>query len=84
MEQETLDDHGDKELAQKSAQQQIIGLKTKGNLSPTFGSYAVGDSPRVIVNYGFTAIDDYYRMYGIETAISDEDDEGITLLFSNI
>lgn len=84
VEQATLDDHGDKELGQKSAQQQIIGLKTKGNLQPTFGSYSVGDSPRVIVKYGFTSIDDFYRLYGIETAISDEDDEDINLLFSNI
>lgn len=80
--QDTLDEHGDKELAQKSAQQQIIGLKTKGNLQPVLGSYSVGDSPRVKVNYGLVNVDDFYRLYGQEVAISDEDDEDITLLFS--
>ncbi len=78
----TLDDHGDKELSLRQTQQQIIGLTTKGNLEPSFGSYTIGDSVRVKIRYGFLDIDQLFRIYGIKVTISDEDDENIELIFN--
>lgn len=78
----TLNDNGDKELALRQVQQQIISLKTKGNLEPFYGSYVVGDSVRVKINYGIISIDTLFRIYGIKVKISDEDDEDIELVFN--
>lgn len=78
----TLNDHGDQELTENQTQKQIVSLKTKGNLEPGIGSYAVGDSVRVIVKYGYMNIDSYFRIYGIRVQISDEDDEDIELIFN--
>ena len=80
----TLNDHGDQELIENQTQKQIISLKTKGNLEPTLGSYAIGDSVRVIVKYGYMNIDSYFRIYGIRVQISDEDDEDIELIFNPV
>lgn len=78
----TLDDHGDQELSNNQTQKQIISLKTKGNLEPGLGSYAIGDSVRVIVKYGYMNIDSLFRIYGIRVRITDEDDEDIELVFN--
>ncbi len=78
----TLDDHGDKELSLRQTQQQIIGLTTKGNLEPYFGSYTIGDSVRVKIKYGFINLDSLFRIYGIRVNISDEDNEDIELIFN--
>ncbi len=83
-EQATLDDHGDKELSVKQVQQQIIGLKTKGNLEPPFGAYTIGDSVRVRVKHGLLDIDNLFRIYGIRVRIDDEDEEDIELIFNPI
>ncbi len=78
----TLNDNGDKELALRQVQQQIISLKTKGNLEPFYGSYVVGASIRVKINYGIISIDTLLRIYGKKVKISDEDDEDIELVFN--
>ena len=78
----TLNDHGDKELTLRQVQNQIISLKTKGNVEPAFGSYVVGDSVKVKIKYGYLSIDALYRIYGIRVRISDEDDEDIELIFN--
>jgi hypothetical protein len=79
---ETLEKHGDRELAEKQTHRQIIGVTVKGNVSPGFGSYAVGDRVRVKVRRGITNIDAFYRIYGIYVSITDKDEETITVIFN--
>lgn len=78
----TLNDHGDKELSLRQTQQQIVSLKTKGDLDPQVGSYVVGDSVRVIARFGFMNIDSFFRIYGIKVKVSDQDEEEIELIFN--
>lgn len=78
----TLQSHGDKELALRQIQQQIISLKTKGNLDPQLGSYVVGDFVRVKAQFGYMNIDTFFRVYGIKIKISDQDEEDIDVIFN--
>lgn len=78
----TLNEHGDREIAQRQAQRQLIGITVKGDAAPAFGSYAVGDSVRVRVKRGLVDIDGYFRLYGITVTITDLDEETITLVFN--
>lgn len=78
----TLNDNGDKELSNTQVQQQILSLKTRGDLDPVFGSFSIGDSIHVIIKYGITQIDSYFRVYGIKVKISDEDLEDVELIFN--
>ncbi len=78
----TLNSHADKELSEKSAQQQFIGVTTKGDLSPTFGSYAIGDYVHVKIDRGLISADSLFRIHGISVNITDNDEETITLIFN--
>lgn len=80
--QATLDDHALAELAQTQIQSQIIGITTKGDLSPGYGSYDIGDTVRVRITTSLFAIDANYRIYGIKVNISDEDEETIDITFN--
>jgi hypothetical protein len=79
---ETLEEHGDKELAVHQLPPQIIGVTTKGDLAPTVGSYEVGDSVRVKIKRGLIDIDGFYRIYGIAVQVTDSDEETIQLIFN--
>jgi len=77
--QATLDEHATNELANTQTQQQILSFKTRGDLTPTFGSYAVGDQVRVKIKHGLVNIDGYYRIVGIKVRIGDGDLEDIEI-----
>lgn len=81
-EQATLESHGDAELAAYQFPTRIVGVRTKGNLDPAFGSYSVGDFVRVKIDRGLIQLDGYYRIYGIDVQITDNDEETITLTFN--
>jgi hypothetical protein len=78
----TLNGHGDKYLAEHAGQIQITGITTKGDMPPTFGSYEVGDSVAVKIKYGIVNTDSYFRIYGINVNITDNDEETIQLIFN--
>lgn len=78
----TLNSHADKELFEKEAQQLFVGVTIKGDLSPVFGTYAVGDYVNVKIKRGLVDVFGLYRIYGIEVDITDEDEETITLIFN--
>lgn len=80
--QSTLEEHGDRALFERGSQSQIIGVKTRGDLPPSFGSYQVGDTVRVKIKHGIVNIDSYWRIYGIEVRVGDEDEEEITVIFN--
>lgn len=50
---------------------------------PALGTYGIGDSIRLIVKKGLTQIDDFFRVYEIDVALTDDDDEDVTLTLSN-
>lgn len=50
---------------------------------PVLGTYGIGDSPRLILNKGINVIDDFFRIYEIDVALTDDDDEDVTLTLSN-
>ncbi len=58
-----------------------MGIRTKGNLSPSIGSYDVGDRVRVRIYYGIDAIDALYRVTAINVRVTDNDEEDIELQF---
>lgn len=80
--EDTLTEHGDAELAEHTFQSQVSTIRTRGDLPPVFGSYAVGDSVRVKVNRGLVRVDSFQRIYGIEVKVGKEDEEGISLIFN--
>lgn len=60
-----------------------IQLEMHGNIEPFLGTYDIGDNVRLIMNRGITQIDGFYRVYEIDVALSDSDDEDITVTLSN-
>jgi hypothetical protein len=75
----TLQNHGDKELSLRQVQQQSLIIKVKGGADPIFGSYSIGDYIKVIIKYGDTDINDFFRILSIKVNVSDEDDEDVEL-----
>lgn len=67
----TLNGHADKELREKEAQQQFVGVTVKGDLDPVFGSYSVGDYVRVKIDRGLVKADSLFRIHGIDVRITD-------------
>jgi hypothetical protein len=77
----TLQDHADQELTDNQIQQVLLGIKYRGDTGPPIGSYFVGDSVRVKINYGLIQIDGYFRISGIKVKVGDGDEEDIELQF---
>ena len=77
----TLAEWGDRELALRQQGRQILGIRTKGNLQPSLGSYDVGDRVRVRISTGIESIDGLYRISAIRVRISNQDEEDIELEF---
>lgn len=79
-EQATLEQRALDYLSQYRFPVPVLKLKIRPSADPGWGAYDVGDYVRAKVDHGRMQLDCNVRILGIETTISDEDKEEVTLV----
>lgn len=81
---DTLTEKAQREVSLRKDPPTFYGLKLapvgSEESDPPVDSYDVGDKIYVRASYGYVEIDEYLRIYGIETEIDENDVEHITLI----